>query len=137
MPEKTNAALAIENAQAKRDGRESEITRNTDHCAAPLVDIYETHEALIVVSDLPGVSRESLEIRVEENVLTIEGKMTHTFKENPTFHEIEPMNFFRQFTLAGAVDAEKITAELNNGVLTLTLPWKKKMQPRQVKINVS
>lgn len=137
MAEKTNTPLEKEKSLSKTEVSGREITRNPDSFMAPPVDIYETKDALIVVTDLPGISKESLEVKVEEDVLTIEGKMTHAFHKDPLYREIEPINFFRQFELADSVNPEKIVAELKHGVLTLTLPWKEKARPRQIKVDIA
>jgi HSP20 family molecular chaperone IbpA len=117
MAEKTVAARTTENAPASREG-----TRNEGRYIAPPVDIYETAEGLVVKADLPGVGKESLDVRVENNLLTIRGKAAHSAPGDPIYREYELANFFRQFELNEKVDQQKISAELNHGVLTLQLP---------------
>ena len=116
---------------------EWEKTRTEERYIAPPVDIYEENDALKVVADLPGVDKDSVAVHVYNNILTIEGKPTHKASGNPVYSELELVNFFRQFELSDAVDSERISANLENGVLTLTLPKSEKAKPKQIAVNVS
>lgn len=114
-----------------------EITRNPEYYVSPLVDIFENEDSLNVVADLPGVTKEGLNVKVEDHILTIEGKITHEFIKNPIMTEFEPISFFRQFELSEVINQEKITAELKHGVLTVKLPKAEKEKPRKIAITVS
>jgi HSP20 family molecular chaperone IbpA len=114
-----------------------EITRNPEHYVTPVVDIFETSEGLTVVADLPGVERDGLEVKVDEGILTIEGKTHMEPKGTPVSREFEPVNFFRQFELPDMVDQEKIGAELKHGVLTVTLPKVEKEKPKKISIQIA
>jgi HSP20 family molecular chaperone IbpA len=100
------------------------------------VDIYETIEGLVLLADLPGVAPSDLEVRLEENILTIQGKAKHAVASEPIYREFELVNFFRQFELSDQVDREKIAARLNHGVLILQLPKAEKAKPRQIPVQV-
>ena len=115
-----------------------EITRNPETYITPLVDIYETNEALSVVADMPGVSRDDLNVRIDKGVLTIEGKMRpREFKDcNWHLREYRSLNFFRQFEIPDSINREKIGADFKHGVLTLTLPKGESEKPRQIPINI-
>jgi len=128
----TNTAVQADNTPNR------EATRNPEHYISPLVDIYETKDELCVVAEMPGVDREGLNIRVENGILTIEGRMkTHELKDcTVRIREFRALNFFRQFELPEAIDQEKIRAELKHGVLSLTLPKQEKQKPRQIPISV-
>ena len=107
----------------------------------PSVDIYETHNhTLVLKAELPDVSREDIDLRVENNTLTIQGskKMDKEVKEQQ-YHRIERVygNFTRTFTLPPTVDAGKIGAEFKNGVLTVTLPLRDDAKPRQIQVAVN
>jgi HSP20 family molecular chaperone IbpA len=91
----------------------------------------------VVTADLPGVSREGLDIRVEDNVLTIQGKSNHPVAGEEVYREYQLHNFFRQFELSEAVDQTKIGAELKHGVLTLHLPKAEKTKPRQIQVKTA
>jgi len=114
-----------------------EITRAQERYVLPVVDIYETPDSLVLMADLPGVSKEDLDVRVDNDVLTIQGKSSHTAPGEATYREYELVNFFRQFELSERVDQEKIAAELKHGVLTLHLPKTERARPRQIEVRVS
>ena len=107
----------------------------------PSVDIYETgNHTLVLKAELPDVAREDIDLRVENNTLTIQGskKMDKEVKEQQ-YHRIERVygNFTRTFTLPPTVDAGKIGAEFKNGVLTVTLPLRDDAKPRQIQVAVN
>jgi HSP20 family molecular chaperone IbpA len=89
------------------------------------------------VADLPGAEQQYLDVRVAEGVLTLQARTAHVAPGTPIDREYELLNFYRQFELPEAVDAEKIHAELKHGVLTLHLPKREKAKPRQIQVNVA
>jgi HSP20 family protein len=115
----------------------AERTRHHERYVAPPVDIYETREGLVVLADLPGVAKEALEVRVENNMLTIRGHARHGVPGEVTYREYELVNFFRQFELSEKVDQGRITADLQCGVLTLHLPKAAEAKPRQIEVRVA
>ena len=112
------------------------VTREETRYLAPPVDIYEIQEALTVVADLPGVSKENVSVNVDEDILTIEGRVEHSAPGEALFTQYELLNFHRQFHLGEEVDQEKITADIQNGVLTIQLPKKEKVKPKRIAVNV-
>ncbi|MCL6584028.1 MAG: Hsp20/alpha crystallin family protein [bacterium] len=114
-----------------------EETRQEERYLTPPVDIYETQEGLVVIADLPGVSKENADIRVDNNVLTIQGKTQHLAPGNPVYTEYTLLNFFRQFQLSEIVDQEKISADLKNGTLVIHLPKVEKAKPKRITVNVA
>ena len=116
-------------------GREE--TRSPEQYVTPPVDIYETQEGLVVKADLPGVARDSMDLRVENNLLTIRAKAAHVAPGEPIYREYGLVNFFRQFELNERVDQSKISAELNHGVLTLNLPKAEEAKPRKIDVKVA
>ena len=107
----------------------------------PSVDIFETgNHTLVLKAELPDVSREDIDLRVENSTLTITGqkKMDKDVKEEQ-YHRVERAygNFTRTFTLPPTVDAGKIGAEFKNGVLTVTLPLREEAKPRQIQVAVN
>ena len=107
----------------------------------PSVDIYETdNHSLVLKAELPDVAKEDIDLRVENNTLTISGtkKMDKEVKEQQ-YHRIERMygSFSRTFTLPPTVDAGKIGAEFKNGVLMVTLPLREEAKPRQIQVAVN
>ena len=106
---------------------------------APAVDIYETEQTLVVKADLPDIKAEELDIRVENNILTIRGERKFEKKvEEDKYLRVERSygSFSRSFSLANTVNAEAIKAEHKNGVLTLTIPKREEAKPKQIKVNV-
>src|SRR5882724_8431323 len=107
---------------------------------APSVDIYETEHELVVKADLPEVDPKDLDIRVENNILTIRGERKYEKKvEEENYLRVERAygSFARSFTLANTVNSDAIKAEYQNGVLTLTIPKKEEAKPKQIKVNVA
>lgn len=117
-----------------RTGEESNLTP-----WAPAVDIYETENELVVKADLPDVNPQDLDIRVENNVLTIRGERKFEAKvHDDNYLRIERAygSFSRSFQLANSVKAEGIKADYENGVLTLSIPKREEAKPKQIKVNV-
>lgn len=114
-----------------------EGTRSEERYVTPPVDIYENGDALIVTADLPGVSKENLDVRVENNLLTIRGKPSHLAPGDPIYREYELASFFRQFELNEKVDQANISAELQHGVLTLRLPKAQEAKPRKIEVRIT
>jgi len=115
----------------------TENTRHHERYVAPPVDIYETRDGLVVLADVPGVVQETLDVRVDYNVLTIRGHARHGVPGEVTYREYELVNFFRQFELSDTVDQSHITADLKSGVLTLHLPKASEAKPRQIAVQVA
>ena len=107
---------------------------------APAVDIYETPNELVVKADLPDVNEKDIDVRVENNLLTIRGerKFEKSVSEE-NFLRVERTYgaFSRSFSLPNTVNPEAIRAEYKNGVLTVNLPKREESKPRQVKVNVN
>jgi HSP20 family protein len=106
---------------------------------APAVDIYETPNELVVKADLPDVNEKDIDIRVENNLLTIRGerKFDKSVSED-NYLRVERTYgaFSRSFSLPNTVNPEAIVAEYKNGVLTVNLPKREESKPRQVKVTV-
>ncbi len=107
---------------------------------APAVDIFETEHELVVKADLPDVDPKDLDIRVENNILTIRGERKFEKKVNEDqYLRVERAYgaFSRSFWLANTVNSEAIKADYQNGVLTLTIPKREEAKPKQIKVNVA
>ena len=106
---------------------------------APAVDIYETENELVIKADVPDMNEKDLDIRVENNLLTIRGdrKFEQKVKED-NYLRIERTygSFHRSFSLPSTVDTEAIKAEYKNGVLTVDLPKRAESKPNQVQVKV-
>ena len=106
---------------------------------APSVDIYEQDGNLVLKAELPGIDPKDVDVRVENNVLTLSGERkldSEVKKEN--YHRVERSYgaFSRSFTLPNVVDTDKIKAEFKDGVLRLVLPKKEEAKPKQISISV-
>jgi len=106
---------------------------------APAVDIYETEHNLVVKADLPDIKPEELDIRVENNILTIRGERNFEKKvDENNYLRVERSygSFSRSFALANTVNTEAIQADYKNGVLTLSIPKREEAKPKQIKVHV-
>lgn len=114
---------------------------NTGNSWVPPVDIYQTGEhELVLKAELPDMSREEIDVTVENFVLTVKGeKRLGTEVKEEQFHHIERHYgaFSRSFQLPRTVDASKVSAEYKNGVLTVRLPLREEAKPRQIKVDVA
>lgn len=117
--------------------RTQEELRAPEGHIAPPVDIFETPEGLVVVADLPGVRQNGLDVRVEDDTLTIHGRPDIENLGTERYREYTLKEFYRQFELTDAVNQSGITANLQHGVLTLTLPKAEKAKPRRVAVQVN
>ena len=118
----------------EQSGEESNLTS-----WAPAVDIYETAHELVVKADLPEVDPKELDVRVENNLLTIRGERKFEKKVNEdNYLRVERAygSFSRSFSLANSVNADTIKADYQNGVLTLTIPKREEAKPKQIKVSV-
>ncbi len=118
----------------ERAGDESNLTP-----WAPAVDIFETEHELVVKADLPDVNPQDLDIRVENNILTIRGERKFENKVNEeNYLRVERAygSFSRSFSLANSVKSDAIKADYQNGVLTLSIPKREEAKPKQIKVNV-
>lgn len=99
-------------------------------------DIWETDEELVLQGDMPGVAADDLEITYENRELTILGKVVPRYRRDHLLLEEYPVdNFSRSFTIGESIDAEKISAELCNGVVTVHLPKTEETKPRRIKVD--
>lgn len=105
----------------------------------PPLDIHESPEGLVIEADLPGVPPEQLEVRVENNVLIIYGKVKWPVADGsrPLHEEFHPGDYYRSFILNDEVDTERIAADFSQGVLRLTLPKAAKARPRKIEVRTS
>ena len=104
----------------------------------PPIDIFETPEGLVLLADLPGVTLESLELQVQDNKLTLFGRVTSDIPpEARLIHQEYALgHFLRSFILSDEVDHERITAKLNQGVLEVVLPQLRKSEPRRIQVTI-
>ena len=107
---------------------------------APAVDVQEDAENLVLRAELPGVKKEDVDVSVDSNVLTLKGvRKLEKEEEGRRYHRIERSygTFVRQFQIPSNIDATKIDASLNDGVLTLKLAKKQELKPRKIDVKVA
>lgn len=115
---------------------DTEITRQARQFV-PDVDIYETEDSLVLLADLPGVKPDQLDVRLEKDILTIQGHATpaDVAPRNLVHAEYQTGDYYRAFTLSEDIDQDRIQASLKNGVLTLRLPKAARAKARTIKIS--
>jgi HSP20 family molecular chaperone IbpA len=103
----------------------------------PNADIYETENALVVVMEVPGVEKKDLDISLENDVLRIEGRINFSKYDgfDPLYTEYSVGHYARAFTLSSKIDQQQIGAELEDGVLKLTLKKSQEAIPRRISIS--
>jgi len=103
----------------------------------PTTDIYEMDDRLVVVMDIPGVRREDLAVTVENDVLSVDGKIDlGKYKDLvPVYTEYNIGHFFRRFTLSSIINNQNIIAQVRNGVLILELEKAEEARPRRIKVS--
>ncbi len=105
----------------------------------PAMDVYQTNDAVVVKTPLPGVDPEQVRIAIENDVLTVEGTVeqkSEVDERNYYRKEIRAGSFHRAVALPAAVNGEAATATLENGLLTITVPKEERAKPKTVKIEV-
>lgn len=102
----------------------------------PQTDIFESNDALTVVMEMPGVTKDNISVDVENDQLRVEGKIDFSNYEamEPVYTEYNVGHYQRGFTLSNKIDRDKISADLKDGVLTLVLPKVEDMKPRKIKV---
>lgn len=103
----------------------------------PAVDVFESENAFHFTAELPGLTKEDIEITLDENNLTLSGERKFEEKEEgENYHRIERSygSFTRTFTLPGQVDTENVTAEFKNGVLNISVPKTELAKPKKIAI---
>jgi len=106
----------------------------------PAVDILEKDGDLILRAELPGMTEKQIELKLEGNTLTLKGerKLENEDKKN-SYHRVESFygSFMRTFRLPDTVNMEKISADYKNGILTITMPQKAEVKPREIPVSVN
>ena len=102
----------------------------------PNADIYETDAGLMVLLEMPGVDKSHIDVSVEDDVLMVEGRIDFSKYHGltPIYAEYPVGHYRRRFTLSNRIDQHKISAEMGDGVLTITLPKVEEVKPRRVSI---
>jgi len=119
--------------------KESQATNDRlrrEEYVAPEVNIFETRDGYVLEAEMPGVSKDGLEITVEGNEITITGRRhTETVGGQAIFRERQTADFRRAFELDPAIDTGRISAKMEQGVLTLSLPKSERVKPRKITVD--
>ncbi len=123
--------------QQKREAERKQESTVPARLFVPVTDIFETDDALTLVLEMPGVAKDNVDVTVENSVLTIEGRVDFSKYEGlqPLYTEYNVGNYARSFQLSSKIAQEGISAELNDGVITLVLPKAESAKPRKITIN--
>lgn len=123
--------------QKKRELEGKEESTIPTRTFVPVADIYEDGDCLKVILEMPGVEKGNVDVRVEESVLFVEGRLDLAKYRGlqPLYTEYNIGNYARSFRVSNAIDQDKIGAELKDGVLSLTLPKAEKAKPRTIQVS--
>ncbi len=121
------------NLVRENNGRE---TSRSERFISPPASVHENNDGYILELEMPGVSKDGLEISVENNELAIVGRRSNPAIEGKLIHrESRPPNYRRAFEIDPSINREKISARINQGVVTLTLPKAEEVKPRKIKVS--
>ena len=118
---------------AKQTTRSAEPVQHQD-TIAPTVDVYENADELLVVADVPGASHDGIDVQLEKGQLTILARRGGETTGTPVATEYRSRDYFRVFFVPQGIDASKIDAQLNAGVLRLRLPKSESLKPRRIEV---
>jgi HSP20 family protein len=122
--------------QQKRELEKKEETTIPARIFLPMTDIYEASDALTVVLEMPGVEKDNVEVSVEDGVLNVQGRLDLNKYQGltPLYTEYNIGHYSRGFRLSSKIDQNKIAAEMQDGVLSLTLPKTEEAKPRTIRV---
>jgi HSP20 family molecular chaperone IbpA len=123
--------------QQKRELEKKEETTVPARVFLPTADIYETPDALKVVLEMPGVDKSNVNVRVEDGVLTVDGRLDFAKYRDlqPLYTEYNIGHYSRSFRLTTKIDQSKIAAEMKDGILALVLPKSEEAKSRSIQVN--
>ncbi len=129
--------MAAENEPMKSE--QAEVVRREDQRQyfQPATDVVETADAVILTFDMPGVATENVDVTVDKDMLVVTGKADPEETGEALYRETHVGDYRRQFTLTGDVDADRITAAMNNGVLTVEIGKAEQAKPKKIRIAVA
>jgi len=124
------------NTTVQKEGRPAQNRAPRQEYLLPNVNIFETKDGYVLEAEMPGVNKEGLEITLEGNQITIVGhRQTEQANGNLLFRERHLADYRRVFELDPAVDTSKVSAKMDQGVLTLTLPNSERVKPRKINVD--
>lgn len=128
-------AVAGRNEEKNPQAREE--SRSYERYIKPAVNIIETEEGLTLTADVPGATKETLEVHVDKGILTLSAAVSRSMPGTQTYTEFELASYYRQFSVPEVLDHEKARADLSNGILTLQVPKREAAKPRKIEVKVA
>ncbi|HVG04579.1 MAG TPA: Hsp20/alpha crystallin family protein [Burkholderiaceae bacterium] len=128
-----------QNDSSQSDASRSATAKRDLQAMTPRVDVLEDDSGITLLADMPGVSKDALEIKVENNALSIEGAITAATPQalEATYAEVRVPRYRRSFTLSRELDGSRIDAQLRDGVLKLRIPKHEQARPQRISVKVS
>jgi HSP20 family molecular chaperone IbpA len=119
--------------------KDSGAARNSDLFLRPPADVFEDGDGITLRLDMPGVSKERLNIQADKNTLVIDGDVQIAMPEGmgPLYAEVQSTHYRRSFALSGELESDKAEANLKDGVLTLRIPKRAELRPRRIEIRAA
>jgi HSP20 family molecular chaperone IbpA len=126
----------MQSGSAGSGQQRQQMQQQSDYVLRPPVDIFDTADGLTLYADMPGVSKDRLNVQVEHNNLTIEGTAQINLTEGmtPLYADVRATRYLRTFTLSNELETDRIDASLKDGVLTLRIPKRAELRPRKIEI---
>jgi len=126
--------MTTEVKKLKKDAYNTE-----ERIIVPPIDIYETENDYVLKAEMPGISKDNLEVVLADSELEITGRVAESDlkDENLKYSEYKLYNYHRKFRVGDGIDESGITANLDNGILTLNLPKSEKVKPKKIEIKVA
>lgn len=121
-----------------QENNPSEMNETFDEQIFPAVDIIENGNEFLILADMPGASEESIDVGFNAGELTISGEVEADHDEEDVLfrcRQFTPGEYFRAFRIGESIDADRISADYNDGVLTVHLPKKEELEPRKITVN--
>jgi HSP20 family molecular chaperone IbpA len=118
---------------ARREPQKVEQTRDRRY-VQPAVDIYENRDEYLLIADIPGVSKDNLHIHIDSERILLEARAKEASNLSALSRELPPLDYRRSFQVSDSIDREKVSADLQGGVLRLHLPKLAALKPRQIEV---
>src|SRR5690606_35554552 len=134
-------SAAVEGSSATEQGasRAPSDKREQEFTLAPAVDVYEDSRGITVLAEMPGVSKDRLDVQADRNSLVIEGEAAIDLPAGmeALYADVQATKYRRSFVLSGELDTERIEANLKDGVLSLHIPKRAEFQPRKIEVQAA
>ncbi len=126
-------------AAQQRSGAAAQRMQSGEAVIRPPVDIWEDKDGIVLCADMPGVSKDRLNVRIDGNNLTVEGQVQFELPENAEalYADVRSSLYRRSFSLSGELETGKIEASLKDGVLTVRIPKRAELRPRKIEVQGS